>query len=95
MQNGFVRGNQVIPILDNQFLPVFGAIAVPSDILMEEMGVGNNPGIESDFEFVVGKHPLILFGDIRFPYRELVWERPGKNTLPGRSRRVLRGNGVF
>ena len=66
MQNGFFWGNQIIPILDNQFLPVFGTAAILSDILMEEMGVGNNPGIESNFERVVGDHPLIIFGDLHF-----------------------------
>lgn len=73
MQNGFVWGNQIIPILDNQFLPVFRTAAIPSDILtpkahrrVEKMRVGNNPGIESDFECVVGGHPLIVFGDFRF-----------------------------
>ena len=58
------------------------------------MRVGNNPGIESDFEVVVGNHPLIIFGDFRFPYRELTGERPGRMFLAGRSRRVLRGNRV-
>ncbi len=52
------------------------------------MRVGNNPGIESDFECVVGNHPLIIF-----LYQELVRERPGRMFLAGRSRRVLRGNG--
>ena len=70
-------------------MPVFGTAAIPSDILMEEMGVGNNPGIESDFERVVGDHPLIIF-----LYLELVRERPGRMFLAGRSRRVLRGNGA-
>ena len=41
MQNGFVWGNQIIPILDNQFLPVLGTAAIPSDILMEEMRDGD------------------------------------------------------
>lgn len=57
------------------------------------MRVGNNPSIESDFERVVGGHPLIIFGDFRFPYRELTRERPDRVFLPGRSRRVLRGTG--
>lgn len=52
------------------------------------MRVGNNPGIESDFKCVVGGHPLILYGDFRFPYRELARERPDRAFLPGRSRRV-------
>ena len=94
MQNSFVWGNQIIPILDNQFLPVIGPAAILSYILVEEMRVGNYPGIESDFECVVGGHPLIIFGDFRFPYRELARERPGRVFLAGRSRRVLRGNGV-
>jgi len=36
VQNGFVWGNQIIPILDNQFLPVIGPVAITSDILMEK-----------------------------------------------------------
>ena len=75
-------------------MPVFGTAAIPSDILMKKMRIGNNPGIESDFKCVVGGHPLIIFGDFRFPYRELARERPDRVFLPGRSRRVLRGNGV-
>jgi hypothetical protein len=50
VQDGFVWGNQIIPILDNQFLPVFRTAAIPSDILtpkahrrVEKMRVGNNP----------------------------------------------------
>lgn len=66
MEDGFAWGNQVIPILDNQFLPVFWAVTIPSDIFMEEMGIGNDPGFESDFEGVVGNHPLIIFGDLHF-----------------------------
>jgi len=61
---------------------------------VEEMRVGNYPGIESDFESVVGGHPLIIIGDFRFPYRELAQERPDRVFLPGRSSRVLRGNRV-
>jgi hypothetical protein len=78
VQDGFIWGNQIIPILDNQFLPVIGPAAILSDILMEEMGVGNNPGIESNFERVVGNHPLIIFGDFRFLYQELVREQPAR-----------------
>lgn len=66
MQNGFNGRNQVIPVFDDQLLPVLGAIAVYSDILMKKMRIGNNPGIEIDFERVVGDHPLIIFGDLRF-----------------------------
>ena len=36
MQDGFIWGNQIIPILDNQFLPVFWTAAIPSDILVEK-----------------------------------------------------------
>jgi hypothetical protein len=78
VQDGFIWGNQIIPILENQFLPVFWTAAVPSDILMEEMRVGNDPGIESDFECVVGDHPIIIFGDFRFLYQELVREQPAR-----------------
>lgn len=81
MQNGFVWGNQIIPILDNQLLPVLGTIAVPSDILMEEMGVGNYPSIESDFERVVGNHPLIIIGDSYFSLPGINWGTG--NTLRG------------
>jgi hypothetical protein len=66
VQNGFVWGNQIIPILDNQFLPVFGTAAISSDILVEKMSIRYYPGIESDFEGVVGDHPLIIFGDFHF-----------------------------
>jgi len=52
------------------------------------MGVGNNPGIESDFECVVGNHPLIIFGDLHFSLPGLAEERPGSVFLPGRSCRV-------
>ena len=97
MQNSIVWGNKIFPILNNQFLPVFPVflrtVAIPSDILMKKMRVGNNPSIEIDFECVVGDHPLIIFGDFRFLYRELARERPDRVFLPGRSRRVLRGMG--
>jgi hypothetical protein len=53
VQDIFIGGNQVVPVFDDQILPVFGAIAVSSDILVKEMRVGYNPGFESDFEVVV------------------------------------------
>ena len=54
MQDGFIGRNQGIPVFDDQLLPVFGAIAVSSDVLVEEMRVGNDPGILSNDEHVVG-----------------------------------------
>jgi hypothetical protein len=39
-------------------LPVFRAVAVSSDVLMEEMRVGNNPGVEGDGKCVIGNLPL-------------------------------------
>ncbi len=57
MQDSFNGRNQVISIFDDQLLPVFGAIAVSSDILVKEMRVGNNPGILGNGEGVVGSHP--------------------------------------
>jgi len=44
-------------------LPVFGAVAVFSDVLMKEMGVGNDPGILGDGECVVGNQSLIIVPD--------------------------------
>ena len=58
MKNGFIWGNQIIPVFDDQLLPVFGAIAVSSDVLVKEMGVGNDPGVEGDGKCVVGNLPL-------------------------------------
>jgi hypothetical protein len=68
-----------------------GKNILPCDILMKKMRVGNDPGIEIDFERVVGDHPQIIF----LHQELLVRERPGRMFLPGRSRRVLRGNGVL
>jgi len=36
VQNGFVWGNQVIPVFDDQLLPVFRAAAISSDILVRK-----------------------------------------------------------
>lgn len=36
MKDCFIRGNQVIPILDDQLLPVFLTITLSSDIFMEK-----------------------------------------------------------
>jgi hypothetical protein len=33
---------------------------------VEKMSIRYYPGIESDFEGVVGNHPLIIFGDLHF-----------------------------
>jgi len=63
VSSGVTRSFQ---FLNDQFLPVFGAIAVSSDVIVKKMGVGNNPCIEIDFERVVGDHPLIIFGDFFF-----------------------------
>ena len=67
MKNGILWGNTRIPVFDDQILPVFGAIAVSSDIFMEEMRIGYDPGIlGADGECVVGNHPLITVLDIDF-----------------------------
>ena len=66
MKNGFIGRNQGIPVFDDQILPVFGAIAVSSDVLMEEMRVRNDPGILGDGECAVGGHSLITVPDIDF-----------------------------
>lgn len=68
MQDIFIGGNQGIPVVDDQILPVFGTIAVSSDVLVEEMGVGNNPGILGNGECVVGSHPYITVSDIDFNF---------------------------
>jgi len=57
MQDGFIGRNQGVPVFDDQLLPVFGAIAVSSDVLVEEMRVGYNPDIGGNDERVVGIHP--------------------------------------
>lgn len=88
MQDSFIGRNQVVPVFDDQFLPVFGAIAVSSDVLVEEMRVGNNPGILGNGECVIESHPLIIFGDLHFSLPGLAEERPGSMFLPGRSCRV-------
>ena len=66
MKNGFIGRNQVVPVFDDQLLPVFGAIAVSSDVLVEEMRVGNDPGIGVDVKCVVGSHPLIILPNFDF-----------------------------
>lgn len=66
MKNGFIWRNQGIPVFDDQFMPVFGSIAVSSDVLMEEMRVGYNPGIGGNDERVVGIHPLRNISDLDF-----------------------------
>jgi hypothetical protein len=62
---GFIRGNQIVPVFDNQFLPVFRTVAVSSYVLVEEMGVGDNPGILGNGECVVS-HVLITAPVIDF-----------------------------
>jgi len=63
VQDIFIGRNQGVPVFDDQFLPVFGAIAVSSDVIVKEMGIGNDPGILGDIENVVGSHPLIIVPD--------------------------------
>ena len=63
MKNGFIWRNQGIPVFDDKFLPVDGAVAIFSDVLVKEMGVGNDPSILGDVENVVGIHPLIIVPD--------------------------------
>ena len=57
MKHRFIRGNQIIPVLDNQFLPVLWTAAIPSNVFMEKMGIRNNPGIRSNFKVVVRGKP--------------------------------------
>lgn len=66
MKNGFIWRNQGIPVFDDQLLPVFGAIAVSSDILMKKMRIGNNPGIGGNDERVAGIQPLIIISNFDF-----------------------------
>jgi len=49
----------IIPIVDGLVLAVFGAIAVSSDVFMEEMGVGNDPGILGNGECVIENHLVV------------------------------------
>ena len=59
MKHLFIRNNQIIPIIDNQVLPVLGAVTVSSDIFVEEMGIWNDPDIRGNYQFVVcDKRPL-------------------------------------
>ena len=81
MQDSFNGRNQVIPVFDDQFLPVFGSIAVSSNVLVKEMRVGNDPGILGDGECVVGRHPLITVSDIDFNFDSTI----KGNELIGRS----------
>ncbi|WP_152024284.1 hypothetical protein [Flexilinea flocculi] len=71
MQNSYTWRNQIIPILENQFLPVIGPAAIPSDILVKKTSIRNYPGIESDFEGIVDNHPLIIFGDFHFSLQDI------------------------
>jgi hypothetical protein len=50
MEDGFIWGYSIIPVFNNQFLPVFWAIAVSPNIFVEEMGIGNDPCIWCNFE---------------------------------------------
>lgn len=66
MQDSVIGRNQVVPVFDDQLLPVFGTIAVSSDVLVKEMGIGNDPGIMGDGEWVVGRHSLRNIPDYDF-----------------------------
>ena len=81
MKNGFIWRNQGIPVFDDQLLPVFGSIAVSSDVLVEEMRVGYNPGILGNGECVVGSHPLRNLSYFDFILIQKSWKRPGGRSL--------------
>ena len=81
MQDSFIRRNQIIPIFDDHLLPVFGTIAVSSDVLVKEMGVGNDPSILGYGEYVVGSYPIITTLDIDFILIQKSWKRPGGRSL--------------
>jgi len=93
VQDRFIGRNQVIPVFDDQLLPVFGAIAVSPDILVEEMRVGNDPGILGDGECVVDNHPFRNLPDFDFPDPRIKGTTCQAFPL-GRSLSVLRGNGL-
>jgi hypothetical protein len=71
MKNGFIGRNQVVPVFDDQLLPVFGAIALSSDVLVEEMRVGYNPGIGIDVKCVVRSHPFMTISDTDLVSRKI------------------------
>jgi len=50
MQDGIMWGNPLIPILDDHLLPVLWAIAITANVLVEEMGIGDDPGVGGDNE---------------------------------------------
>jgi hypothetical protein len=39
MKDGVPWGNLIIPVLDDQFLPVLWTAAIPSNVFMVEMGI--------------------------------------------------------
>ena len=79
MQDRFIGRNQGIPVFDDQLLPVFGAIAVSSDVLVEEMGIGNNPGILVMVSVLSGVILLEIYLILVFLIKELV-EQPVRRS---------------
>ena len=45
MKHYVIELNQAVPVLDDLGLPVLWAVAVTTDILMKEMGIGYDPGL--------------------------------------------------
>jgi len=67
VQDSVIGRNQVVPVFDDQLLPVLGTIAVSSDVLVEEMRVGNDPCILGYSECVIDRQPFRNLPDFDFP----------------------------
>lgn len=37
--------NKAVPVFNDRFLPAIWSVAIASDVLVEEMGVGDDPGL--------------------------------------------------
>jgi hypothetical protein len=44
VKDNLFRLNQVVPVINDHLLPAIRTIAIAADVLVEEMGVGNDPG---------------------------------------------------
>ena len=55
-----MRGNQFIPVPDDQFLPIFDTVTVLPDVFMIEMGIGDDPGVGGDYDGGRGRHSLMI-----------------------------------
>jgi hypothetical protein len=54
MENYIIRLDEAVPVFNDRLLPAIRTVAITADVLVEEMGVGDDPGLVIKGELRLG-----------------------------------------